>query len=178
MGKKTKGALIAPKIEVSKVVPVTPVTPPEPAAPVTPPAPAAPAIAAPPTPGTKGAGDRFTYLKDVDKGAPQMKQIGEILKVAGAKGMTRGELVAAMAGIVKTCQPLERILTYYTKPLCLGGFVKMEKGSAPATVAAEPTDEPTDESTEEHTAGGAPIAIGTPAELTDKEPDDEDEDED
>lgn len=116
------------------------------AAPATPPPssndPAAPAVAAPAV-GAMAAerarvaqGDRFTFVADLAKGAPQAKGIVNILKAAGPKGMTRTELTAAMKGVITTRQPEGRILSYYQKDLMASGAITIVQKATSAPAAA------------------------------------------
>lgn len=105
--------------------------------------PAAPPVAAPAV-GAMAAerarvaqGDRFTFVADLAKGAPQAKGIVNILKAAGPKGMTRTELTAAMKGVITTKQPEGRILSYYQKDLMAAGAITIVQAtSAPAAAPA------------------------------------------
>jgi hypothetical protein len=53
-----------------------------------------------------------------------------ILKAAGAKGLTRAELVQKMDGVVVTRQPLGRILSYYQKDLHEAGAIEWGRAAA------------------------------------------------
>lgn len=118
------------------------------AAPATPPPasndPTTPAVAAPAV-GAMAAerarvaqGDRFTFVADLAKGAPQAKGIVNILKAAGPKGMTRTELTAAMKGVITTRQPEGRILSYYQKDLMAAGAITIIQATAAPAAAPTP----------------------------------------
>lgn len=64
------------------------------------------------------------------KFAPQAQEIVNILEVAGEAGLTRAELVKKMEGVVKTRQPLGRILSYYQKDLVNSGAVAIVASTA------------------------------------------------
>jgi len=70
------------------------------------------------------------------KMAPQALQIAKIVEASGNKGITRGELVKQMDGIVTTRQPQGRILSYYQKALVEAKFFTITEG-APAVAAPE-----------------------------------------
>lgn len=61
--------------------------------------------------------------------APQAQQIVNIIEAAGAKGLTRDEIIAKMKGVVKTRQPESRILSYYQKTIQENGMVTFTKAT-------------------------------------------------
>lgn len=128
MGKKTIKPAAAP------ATPPPASQPPDGAAPPV----AAPAVGAMAAERSRVAqGDRFTFVADLAKGAPQAKGIVNILKAAGPKGMTRTELTAAMKGVITTRQPEGRILSYYQKDLMEAGAITIVQAtSAPAAAPA------------------------------------------
>jgi hypothetical protein len=108
---------------------------------------AAAPVAAPAAPGaalaaariareTAASNDKFMYVQDLTKGAPQAKMIVEILKGAGKKGLTRKELCEAMVGKVVTRQPQSRILGYYQKDLVASGAISLTKTEVATAAAA------------------------------------------
>lgn len=64
--------------------------------------------------------------------APQAAVIVNIVKAAGKNGITRGELVKSMEGVVQTRQPQERIFAYYQKMLVEDGFLTVIPGEPEA----------------------------------------------
>lgn len=80
--------------------------------------------------------DVFGYVKDMDKGAPQMKTIVNVLKAAG-KPLKRSELTAALVGILVTRQTPARILAYYQKELVSSGCVTLSKAEVPAAAPVQ-----------------------------------------
>lgn len=115
-------------------------------------APAAPAAASTPAPKSDKAaremtakGDVFKYVKDADKGAPQLKAIVNILKAVGPDGLKRSELTEKMVGVVVTRQPQGRILSYYQSKMVDSGYITVTTAAPVAKVpvtSAPPTAAP------------------------------------
>lgn len=94
-------------------------------------------------------GDIFTVVPEAKrtdeqkkvKLAPQAQVIGNAITAAGAKGISRKDLNAAMgdgvSGALKTKQPVGRIVTYYQKTLQDAGICTITKASAPVAAPAK-----------------------------------------
>jgi len=64
------------------------------------------------------AKDRFVFVKDPEgKIAPQAQVIINAIKGAGAKGVTREELIRGLEGKLTTTQPIGRVVSYYQRLL-------------------------------------------------------------
>lgn len=70
---------------------------------------------------------KWFWLKDAEpkKLPKQAKIILDLLKSAGTKGFDRDAIAPALRGILKTKQPVDRIVSYYRSALVGGGYVKV-----------------------------------------------------
>lgn len=83
--------------------------------------------------------DRFRFIKQdkddngqptkEDKVAPQAQVILDVIEASGKDGILREELVAALDGVLVTRQPINRIVTYYQKPLEDKGLIQVDKAT-------------------------------------------------
>lgn len=86
--------------------------------------------------------DLFKYKRGPkrDETVPtQQLVILEVIKQAGAAGITRADLLKELKTALKTTQTPERILSFYRGPLVAGGFVTITKDeSKPEPKAKKP----------------------------------------
>lgn len=68
----------------------------------------------------------FFYLADFPegKGAPQARQILEIIKAAGTEGIVRDKVVETMKSVINTKMDRSRLLSYYASRLVEAGVVR------------------------------------------------------
>ncbi len=73
--------------------------------------------------------DTFFYVKDFPegKGAPQARQILEIIKAAGIDGINREKVVETMKTVINTKMDRSRLLSYYASRLVEAGVVVSAK---------------------------------------------------
>lgn len=79
--------------------------------------------------------DIFKYKRSAkrDEVVPtQQLVILEVIKAAGAGGITRLDLIKELKTVLKTKQTPERILSFYRGPLVAGGFVTITKDETKA----------------------------------------------
>lgn len=71
--------------------------------------------------------NRITYVKDfpADKGAPQAKQILEIVKAGGKDGVPRDKVVETMKTVIKTDMDRSRLLSFYTSKMVAAGVISV-----------------------------------------------------
>lgn len=70
------------------------------------------------------------YKEDASKRiAPQMKLIIATITAAGKGGITREALCKNLTGAIVTRQPVNRVVTYYQKPMIELGAITITKGS-------------------------------------------------
>lgn len=95
-------------------------------------------------PGNRTAnGDVFKFKESPEgakKLAPQAQGIVDTIKAAGDKGVTRKKLCEALTSVITTRQPIERILTYYQKPLLNEGWITVDKATAGEDSSGEGED--------------------------------------
>lgn len=78
--------------------------------------------------GTFGGGTKvkhLTYAQDYPegKGAPQARQILEIVKAAGNAGVARGDVVKTMETVINTKMDRSRLLSYYCSRMIAEGVI-------------------------------------------------------
>ena len=68
----------------------------------------------------------FFYLQDFPegKGAPQARQILEIIKAAGNEGVARNKVVETMKAVINTKMDRSRLLSYYASRLVEAGVIR------------------------------------------------------
>ena len=66
------------------------------------------------------------------KGAPQARQILEIVKAGGTTGMKREKIVETMKTVINTKMDRSRLLSYYTSRMIQAGVIRMSETALPS----------------------------------------------